>query len=295
MKNFIQKCKNLGKLILRINDKDLMTYASSLSFHTILSVIPVLLITFSIFTKLPSFEGYYEKIKSFIFNSLMPSQSEMISEYIDKFLGNTIQMGIFGIITVLMISMMFFKDYETIFNKIMHASPRSFWQSLSAYWTLITLAPILLGISFYMSNILQDFLDSQGYNVNFLAIFPYLLVWALFFTIYMISSNAKISLYAGGISSFLASFIWYISKTLFVLYVTYNKTYLTIYGSFSIVLFFFIWIYCSWIIFLYGVKICHILHSREQEKIEVANAYKGNKKHKNSSVGAENSKGEIDS
>jgi membrane protein len=281
MKKFIEKCKNLGMLILRINDKDLMTYASSLSFHTILSVIPVLLITFSIFTKMPSFEEYYETIKSFIFNSLMPSQSEMISNYIDKFLGNTLQMGVLGLVTVLVVSMMFFKDYEAIFNKIMHVSPRSFWQSLSAYWTLTTLTPILLGISFYLSKILQNFLNSQGYNINFLAVFPYLLIWALFFMIYMISSNAKISLYAGSISSFLASLVWYVSKNIFVFYVTYNKTYLTIYGSFSIVLFFFIWIYCSWIIFLYGVKICYILHSKEQEKREITNTDSSNKKHKN--------------
>lgn len=292
MKQFIQKCKDLGRLILRINDKDLMTYASSLSFHTILSVIPVLLITFSIFTKMPSFEKSYETIKSFIFNSLMPSQSEMISEYIDKFLGNTLQMGVFGLITVLVVSMMFFKDYEGIFNKIMHAPSRSFWQSLAAYWTLVTLAPILLGISFYLSNSLQDFLNSQGYDINFLAVFPYLLVWALFFTIYMISSSAKISLYAGGVSSFLASLIWYISKALFVFYVTYNKTYLTIYGSFSIALFFFIWIYCSWVIFLYGVRLCYILHSREEKK-EVTNTDSGDKNHKNRSVNAKSGENDI--
>ncbi|MDR0579918.1 MAG: YihY family inner membrane protein [Campylobacteraceae bacterium] len=293
MGKIIQKCKNFGGLILRINDKDLMTYASSLSFHTILSVIPVLLITFSIFTKMPSFEEYYETIKSFIFNSLMPSQSEMISEYIDKFLGNTLQMGVLGLVTVLIVSMMFFKDYETIFNKIMHVPSRSFWQSLSTYWTLTTLTPILLGISFYLSKILQDFLNSQGYDINFLAVFPYLLIWALFFTIYMISSNAKISLYAGGISSFLASLVWYMSKTIFVFYVTYNKTYLTIYGSFSIVLFFFIWIYCSWIIFLYGVKICYILHSREQEKKEITNADSDNKKHKNRSINTKSGTNEV--
>jgi membrane protein len=241
---------------------------------------------------MPSFEKGYEAIKTFIFNSLMPSQSEIISEYIDKFLGNTLQMGVFGLITVLAVSMMFFKDYETIFNKIMHTSVRPFWQSLSAYWTLVTLTPILLGISFYLSNILQNFLDSQGYNINFLAIFPYLLVWALFFTIYMISSNAKISLYTGGISSFISSFIWYISKALFVFYVTYNKTYLTIYGSFSIVLFFFVWIYCSWIIFLYGIKICYILHSREQKK-EIANTDNSDKNHKNRSISAKSSENEV--
>ncbi|MDR2635315.1 MAG: YihY family inner membrane protein [Campylobacteraceae bacterium] len=289
----VQKIKDFYALLGRLNDKDLMTYASSLSFHTILSVIPVLLITFSIFTRMPSFEEYYEKIKSFIFNSLMPSQPETISEYIDKFLGNTLQMGVLGFVTVLFISMMFFKDYETIFNKIMHTTSRSFWQSLSAYWTLITLAPILLGVSFYLSSTLQNFLNSQGYNINFLVIFPYLLVWALFFTIYMISSSAKISMYAGGISSFLASLIWYMSKSLFVFYVTYNKTYLSIYGSFSVVLFFFIWIYFSWVIFLYGVRVCHILHSREQKK-EIAKADKSDKNHKNSSVNAKSGEENIE-
>ncbi|MDR3346243.1 MAG: YihY family inner membrane protein [Campylobacteraceae bacterium] len=294
MKNFIQKCKNLIALLQRLNDKDLMTYASSLSFHTILSVIPVLLITFSIFTKLPSFEEHYEKIKSFIFSSLLPSHQDVISEYIDTFLGNTLQMGIFGLVTVLVISMLFFKDYENIFNRIIHAQPRSFWQSLSSYWTLVTLAPILLGVSFYLSTIIQNFLNTYDENINFLAIFPYLVVWALFFTAYMISSSAKIPLYAGALSSFLASLIWYLSKTLFVFYVAYNKTYLSIYGSFSVVLFFFVWIYISWVIFLYGVRVCYILQSRKDKKAEAAKSDKSDGKHKNLLPSAEKAQDDID-
>jgi membrane protein len=230
---------------------------------------------------MPSFEEHYKNIKSFIFSSLLPSQESVISEYIDKFLGNTLQMGVFGLVTMLVISMLFFKDYENIFNKIMHATPRSFWQSLSSYWTLVTLAPILLGVSFYLSTIIQNFLDSYGQNINFLAIFPYLVVWTLFFTTYMISSSAKISLYSGALSSFLASLIWYLSKALFVFYVAYNKTYETIYGSASIALFFFVWIYISWVIFLYGVRICYILQSRKDKKAEEDKTNKSYGKHKN--------------
>ncbi|MDR1976818.1 MAG: YihY family inner membrane protein [Campylobacteraceae bacterium] len=267
----LQKCKELFALLGRLNDKDLMTYASSLSFHTILSVIPVLLLTFSIVTKLPSFNEHYNTIKTFIFNSISPSNPEVISEYIDKFLGNTTQIGIFGFVTMLIVSVLFFRDYEAIFNKIMHTTPRPFWQSLSSYWTLVTLAPILLGVSFYLSTVIQKFLAGYGFsNINILAAFPYLVVWALFFTVYMISSSAKISMSAGALASFLASLIWYLSKTLFVLYATHNQIYQTIYGPFSVILFLFVWIYISWVIFLYGIRVCYLLHLTQQRYKEAA-------------------------
>ena len=50
-----------------------------------------------------------------------------------------------------------------------------------------------------------------------------------------------------------------IGKNIFIFYAANNKTYLSIYGSFSVVLLFFVWIYVSWIIFLYGVKLCAYL------------------------------------
>ncbi|MDR0666623.1 MAG: YihY family inner membrane protein [Campylobacteraceae bacterium] len=289
--NILQKIKKFYALLNRLNDKDLMTYASSLSFHTMLSTIPVLLLTFSIVTKLPSFDEHYNMIKEFIFNSLSPSNPEIISEYIDKFLGNTTQIGIFGFVTMLIVSILFFRDYEGIFNKIMHVNPRSFWHSLSSYWTLITLAPILLGVSFYLSKIIQNFLEGYGSNINILAVFPYLVVWTLFFTVYMISSNAKVTVKAGAISSFLASLIWYISKTLFVLYATHNQIYQTIYGPFSVVLFLFVWVYISWVIFLYGVRVCYLLLEKKKE----AAAQNNQGEHKNPAARRPKRKNDINS
>ncbi|WWW12312.1 YhjD/YihY/BrkB family envelope integrity protein [Arcobacter cryaerophilus gv. pseudocryaerophilus] len=53
-----------------------------------------------------------------------------------------------------------------------------------------------------------------------------------------------------------------ITKNLFIYYVVYNKTYTTIYGSLSTLLFSILWIYISWIIYLYGIKICHKLNMK---------------------------------
>lgn len=254
------------ELIKKIKDKELMHYASSLSFHTMLSLIPVLLISLSIFTHMPSFEVYYEKIKEFIFSSLLPSHQDVLASYIDGFLKNTVSMGVTGFIIVLFTSMMFFMDYEYIINKILKAKPRTFWQSLSSYWTLITLAPLGLGVSFFISGKLQQMLDSYEYTnwINFLTIFPYLVIWGLFFATYMISSSKSLSTKTVGVASFFASLIWYGCKSLFVYYVVYNKTYMSIYGSFSTILFFFVWIYLSWIVFLYGVKLCQFLDEKER-------------------------------
>jgi membrane protein len=248
--------ESLG-LLRGVKDKELMHYASSLSFHTMLSLIPVLLISLSIFTQLPSFKEYYGKIKEFIFSSLLPSQQDVIAGYIETFLSNTVGMGVFGFVVVLFTSVMFFREYEYIINKILNTNPRGIWQSISAYWTLITLGPLALGVSFYLSGVFQKLLDSSQFTrwINILAIFPYLIVWALFFATYMISSGRNLKTKWVLVASFVASLIWYGCKSLFVFYVSYNSTYLSIYGSFSTILFFFIWVYVSWIIFLYGVKL----------------------------------------
>ncbi len=82
----------------------------------------------------------------------------------------------------------------------------------------------------------------------------------------MISANVEIKIKNALISSLIFSSIWYLSKNLFIYYVFYNKTYLTIYGSFSAIMFFLIWIYLSWIIFLYGLKLCYILNQKDSKQ-----------------------------
>ncbi len=255
------------QIISFFKDHDLLHYASSLSFHTILALIPVLLISLTIFTHLPSFEKYYDKIKNFIFSALIPSHQDMIANYIDKFMQNTLSMGIIGFIFVIYVSIMFFDDYEYVVSKIFHTKPRGFWHSISVYWTLVTMAPLALGISFYISSYVQKMLNSSQYTswIDFLSFFPFLIIWFLFFVAYLISANVEIKIKNALISSLIFSSIWYLSKNLFIYYVFYNKTYLTIYGSFSAIMFFLIWIYLSWIIFLYGLKLCYILNQKNSK------------------------------
>ncbi|QOP40482.1 YihY family inner membrane protein [Sulfurimonas marina] len=266
--------KQVKLFVLSFVDKELTLFAASLSFYTIFTIIPLLIIMMSLLTSLPSFQEHYESIKGFIFSNLMPVQSEVIISKIDGFLANSAKMGIMSLAAVLVASLLFFKNFEYIANKIFHAESRGLWESITTYWTMMTLTPIGLGISFYITGKIAALMASNeltsGFNI--LPLIPYLIIWGVFFLIFQIGPNAKVNPRASAISSLIVSVIFSISKNGFIYYVFLNKSYATMYGSFAIVMFLFLWIYVSWIIFLYGLKLCHIIDSiyknRQSKDIE---------------------------
>lgn len=243
-------------------DKELTLFAASLSFYTIFTIIPLLLIMLTLLTSLPSFAEYYGTIKEFIFSNLMPVKSEAIMGHIDGFLANSAKMGVIGLVMILVASLLFFKNFEYIANKIFHAQARTLWESITTYWTMLTLTPIALGASFFISAKIAVMIESNSITseVNILPIVPYLIIWALFFLIFKIGPNAKVDTRASLISSFIISIVFTVSKNAFVEYAFHNKSYTTMYGSFAILMFLFLWIYVSWIIFIYGLKLCYLIH-----------------------------------
>jgi membrane protein len=226
-----------------------------------------MLIVLSISTSLTSFDAFYSNIKAFIMDNILPVSSEAFSGFIDSFMQNSMQLSIIGIVSIIVSSMLFFQNFEYIVNKIFKTKPRGFWESLTIYWTLVTLTPIALVFSFYLSNELQTFLDANEFTeaLKVLQLFPYLIIWFLFFLIYKISANTDISNRSAGISSFAVSLTWYLAKVGFVSYVLQNQTYATLYGSFSTLIFFFLWVYLSWIIFIYGLKLCYTIEKVAEE------------------------------
>jgi membrane protein len=234
------------KKLINLYDEDIGYWASSLSFFTIFSIIPIFLLFISIITSLPFISTLIDDMMVIIFSLLLPKESETIVEYAEMFLEGSEKLGYMSLVYIIFVSVMFFRDYETIVSKIFGTKARGYIKSLSIYFSLLILAPIAIIVSIYLANWLN------------LPIFSYIIIWAMFFTIYQVSVSIKLSIKRVLISSFVTSLIWYTIKTLFVYYVIYNKTYTTLYGSFSTVLFIFLWIYLSWFIFLYGLKYCKI-------------------------------------
>ncbi|EJF06302.1 putative membrane protein [Thiovulum sp. ES] len=250
-------------------DVELVYYASSLSFYTIFSIIPLLIIIFSIFTKLPSFDDFYIDIQNFVFEHILPAHKEVIKEYLDIFLLNTSKVEFIGVIYVVITSIMFFQNYEYIVNRMFKSKVRSFWSSLTLYWTMITLLPVVLIASIYLSLHFYHVLEIHGYTFGGASLkipYPFFMIWFLFFISYRISITVPIKNRIVLLASFVGAISWEFAKTGFVYYVLYNTTYLSIYGSFAILMFFFLWIYLSWIIFLYGLKLAHVLSDKQEAK-----------------------------
>ena len=225
---------------------DLLYYASSLSFYTIFALLPMLLIVFSLVAAMPEFKENLESFKNLIITNFIPTHSDVFLSYMDSFLQNSTKLGGMGFIYAFVTSILFFKNYQDIAGKIFHTKGRGFWDSISVYWTCMTLFPLGILFSIYLSTKAYAYLQELGYSASiawFFQLTPYLVAWAVFFMLFKISANTKISNKNTLTSSLITALLWSICKWGFVYYVFYNKAYLTLYGSFSILLFLFIWVY----------------------------------------------------
>jgi len=258
-------------LFIRDFFKDLLDdrlghYASSLSWSTLFSIIPLLVIFLSIFTKMPLFEDIYDKVEKLIFSNLMPTDSKVIMEHINTYMENSDKLGYVGAFYVIFAAIMFFKNYDYIVNDIFDTPSRTLWQAIKTYTLLVIILPVLMALSFFLSSFIQGYLDKTSITsiIHLYSFLPYFIVWMIFYVAYQLSANIHIEVSAALISSFIASLIWYISKSAFIFYVVHNKTYASIYGSISTILFFFLWIYISWAIFIHGLKFCDLLNKDEE-------------------------------
>ena len=240
-------------------DEELTYYASSLSFYTILTFIPLMLIVLSLLPSLSEFESYYNQLKAFIYHSIMPLPSQTLTQYLDTFLQNSSKLGLMGMGILFLTSFLFFQNYEYILSRIFHTTYRSFFRSLLTYLILLLFIPLALIAFFY----LYTFIESLSFIASLLS---FVTIWLLIFLFYFISPNITIEPPAAIKASFISALIWTLTKTLFIYYAFYNRTYESIYGSFSIVIFFFLWIYLSWIIFLYGLRLCYLLNRESQKE-----------------------------
>lgn len=254
----MKKIIKLFKLLLTTNDKSILIYASSLSFYTILNIVPLLSLSFFIFANLPNYKEQSTQISTFLIKLILPDEEHANITYLQEFLANSNKLDVFGIIAMIFALLVFFNSYENIISKISNSKKRSFFACLSIYWSLITLAPLALLASFFLSYKIQNYLDVLNISFNFLSFLPFLIIWFMFFLSFHISINKQITIKVSLIVSLATSFIWYIFKNAFIIYITYNKVYASLYGSFAALLFFFIWVYFSWIIYLNGIKVCSI-------------------------------------
>ncbi|MCP4969027.1 MAG: YihY family inner membrane protein [Arcobacter sp.] len=249
--------KTLLKGLDSFFNDDTTYYAASLSFFTIFSILPITALLIAIISNFEIVQDYLDIFIKYIFDVLNPTHSEAFIDTFQNYISNSNKLGYIGILYMLFVFIMFFKDYEYIVNKIHEAKRKPLLQSFFFYLFFLITLPLLLAtlkivLSFYDNNIINN-------------IITFVFAWFIFFALFKLSVNKHVNIKAAAISSLLTLIVLSITKSLFIYYVIYNKTYTTIYGSLAILLFSFFWIYLSWIIYLYGIKMCHRLNIKQEE------------------------------
>jgi membrane protein len=206
----------------------------------------------------PLFEANKDLLIMYVLDFVNPTHSQALTQNIQNFLVNASDLGTFGVIYLLVIFTMFFQDFEHIINKIFHTKKRNLIATFLLYLSFIIIIPFFLAIFTYISTMLP--------NSSYKTILSFLFGLSFITLIFILSVNTKVSIKAALISAFITVNVLKLTQFVFSYYVLYNEAIGTIYGAFSVVFFMFLWLYLSWIIYLYGVKICFIINKRVLEK-----------------------------
>jgi membrane protein len=243
----------------RFSEDRCLRMAASLSYTSLLAVVPLTAIAFSMLAAFPVFEGIREEFQTALFSNFLPQSAQAMREYFDQFVANTARLTAVGIVGLAATAVLLLGTIEADLNAIFRvARARAMIPRLLVFWALITLGPILLGASFSLSTYFFALTRLVGVEAdgNFFAEFtqylPTFMVMVALTLCYVIVPNRRISFVDAVIGGVLAGILFGLLRKGFGLYVSKFPTYQTIYGAVSVVPIFLVWMYMSWAVVLFG-------------------------------------------
>ena len=236
--------------------------AATLSYTSLLALVPIAAIGFAIIAAVPVFEDSREGINSFVFDNFVPDTGEQITEHFDDFVDNAERLTTIGIAGLVVAAIMLLATIGSTFNTIFRvARPRRLPSRLLVYFVVIVLGPIALAAIVSLAANISEMttwlgLDGLGGPLARLNwIVPGLIVFAVFSLIYGVLPNRKIAWRNAIAGGALAGILFATLRWAFGLYLDYFPIYQTIYGALSAVPIFLVWMYLCWAAFLIGAVV----------------------------------------
>jgi len=262
----IQRISRIIYVVIRdLADGQLTLRAMSLVYTTLLSLVPLLAVSFSV---LKGF-GVHNKVEPMLLNLLAPlgEQGVEISSKIIEFVNNVKVgvLGFFGLLLLLYTVVSLIQKIERAFNYTWNVSQsRSFIQRFSDYLSVIFVGPVFiftaLGITASISSTpivaqLQS-VELLGVVITFIGkAVPYMLIIIAFTFVYVLIPNTKVKVKSAFIGAIISGILWETTGWLFASFLLNSPNYIAIYSAFATLIFFLIWLYLSWIILLIGASI----------------------------------------
>jgi len=235
--------------------------AASLTYTTLLSLVPLITIALTLFSAFPVFEDFSGQIKSFLLANMMPETGKMVSRYVEQFAESAAKLTAVGIVFLALTAMLMMHTIDEAFNTIWRVSrPRPLVQRVLVYWAVLTLAPLLIGGSLSLTSWLVGM--SVGYarqipefGVVMLKVAPVLLTTLAFSLLFRVVPNRYVPLRHAIIGGVAAAVAFESMNRAFAFYIAHFPTYKLVYGAFASIPIFLLWIYLSWLTILMGALI----------------------------------------
>lgn len=251
----------IGGIFRRMSESDMQFLAGSLAFGTVISLVPLLAVSLSVFVMFGGLEDLLKKVEPFLLQNLVEGSGVQVSHYIRSSI-ERIQagkLGESGVAGLLLISTKLFYDIETAVQRIwLIESRRSMVARWLTYWVVIFGGPFLLAI--ILGTLSSKNVDVVKYVPKEILTFGFASV-SLFF-IYKLLPAQKVSVRAAFWSAVLTSIAIVIAQDTYVIITAHILRVNKIYGSLASIPIFLIWILTLWWIFLIGVALTAMLHRK---------------------------------
>jgi membrane protein len=264
------RLRDLGSLLTFVlrsfADNRLTEVAASLTFTSLLAIVPLMTISFAIISAFPQFQNMESELEGFIFGNFVPHAGTAVQDYLGTFRQNAGKLSAIGTVFLGVTSIMLLVTIERAMNRIFLVKrARSIIMRLLAFWALLSLGPVLFLVSISMTSaVLAEANQTGGEELGaifklFGRLVPFVVTLCGYAVVYLVMPNRKVALRDALVGAAVAAFLFETLKGLFGLYITAFPTYQAIYGAISVLPILLLWIYLSWIVTLAGAGIAAAL------------------------------------
>ncbi len=259
----------LGQFIIQVfeqfNKEQCVIRASGLAYTSLLAFVPLVAVTFSLFTSFSAFASMKESIQSNLFNFFIPAKGGEILNYINQFADNTKTLGVVGTILLLITAIMLFQNIERSINGVWHIQKqRKFVFKFIIFTSVLLWGTLFIGASFYITGKIRGLMAFEqlmeiGLFSRFvLWLFPLLLSVSAIFLVMMLVPNTKVFLSSAIVGGITGGVLWELGKGAFAHYAAKSVNYSVIYGSLALVPIFLVWLYLTWIIVMLATVTAYV-------------------------------------
>lgn len=252
----------LNALRERFEQCRLAQTAASLTFTTLISLVPLLAVGLSLFTAFPAFHQMQQHLQQRLASTMLPPRiAATVLGYLNAFAARAAGLGIAGVAGLALSATSLMLTVDRALNGIWFtARPRPLGQRVLLYWAALTLGPLAMGSTLAVSwaalasrhGLLHHMPGAAG---AFLTALSWLFVALALGALYRFSPNADVRWPDALGGAALAAVGFGLAGRVFTWYVGSAASFTAVYGTFAALPMFLLWIYTSWMVVLLGAMV----------------------------------------